>query len=153
MPDKKTLSYYTAELRRIEESRQADTEKEVKKIYKEILKDLNGFLGNEYASYSNNEGVLSVAVLQEKARYAKFLQEVDQHLNSITPKISKTIKGTVQDTYNAVYAGMVDAVTKSVDDEELVKNLKGLSLRPEGYEKGNRKSHKWFDTTRYTGKA
>lgn len=131
MPDKKTLSYYTAELRRIEESRQADTEKEVKKIYKEILKDLNGFLGNEYASYSNNEGVLSVAVLQEKARYAKFLQEVDQHLNSITPKISKTIKGTVQDTYNAVYAGMVDAVTKSVDDEELVKNLKGLSLRPE----------------------
>lgn len=131
MPDKKTLSYYTAELRRIEESRQADTEKEVKKIYKEILKDLNGFLGNEYAAYSNDEGILSVAVLQEKARYAKFLQEVDQHLNSITPKVSKTIRSTVEDTYKAVYTGTVDAVTKSVDNEELKKNLKGLSLKPE----------------------
>ena len=131
MPDKKTLSYYTAELRRIEESRQADTEKEIKKIYKELLKDLNGFLGNEYASYSDDNGVLSVAVLQEKARYAKFLQEVDQHLNSITPKVSKTIRSTVEDTYKAVYTGTVDAVTKSVDNEEFKKNLKGLSLKPE----------------------
>lgn len=131
MPDKKTLQYYVAELRRIEQSRQADTEKEVKKIYKELLKALNSFLGNEYASYSDNKGVLSVAVLQEKARYAKFLQEVDQHLNSITPKVSKTIKSTVQNTYNAVYTGIVDAVTKSVDNEEVIKNLKGLSLRPE----------------------
>lgn len=131
MPDKKTLDYYVAELRRIEESRQADTEKEVKKIYKELLKDLNSFLGNEYATYSNSDGVLSVSVLQEKARYAKFLQEVDQHLNSITPKVSKTIKSTVQDTYKAVYTGMVEAVTKSVDNEELANNLKGLSLRPE----------------------
>lgn len=131
MPDKKTLSYYTAELRRIEESRQSDTEKEVKKIYKEILKDLNGFLGNEYAAYSNDEGVLSVAVLQEKARYAKFLQEVDQHLNSITPKVSKTIRKTVEDTYKAVYTGVIGAVQKSVDNEELKEKLKGLSLKPE----------------------
>lgn len=131
MPDKKTLSYYTAELRRIEESRQADTEKEVKKIYKELLKDLNGFLGNEYAAYSNDEGVLSVAILQEKARYAKFLQEVDQHLNSITPKVSKTIRCTVEDTYKAVYTGVIGAVQKSVDNEELKEKLKGLSLKPE----------------------
>lgn len=131
MPDKKTLSYYTAELRRIEESRQADTEKEVNKIYKELLTDLNSFLGNEYAAYSDGNGILSVAVLQEKARYAKFLQEVDKHLNSITPQVSKTIRTTVEDTYNAVYTGMVDAVTKSVDNEELKEKLKGLSLRPE----------------------
>lgn len=131
MPDKKTLSYYTAELRRIEESRQADTEKEVKKLYKELLKDLNSFLGNEYASYSDNNGVLSVAVLQEKARYAKFLQEVDQHLNSITPKVSSTIRSTVEDTYKAVYTGVIGAVQKSVDNEELKEKLKGLSLKPE----------------------
>lgn len=131
MTDKKTLDYYVSELRRVEESRQGNTEKEVKKIYKELLKDLNGFLGNEYAAYSDSDGILSVAILQEKARYAKFLQEVDEHLNGITPKVSKTIKATVQDTYNAVYTGMVDAVTKSIDNTELVKNLKGLSLRPE----------------------
>lgn len=83
MPDKKTLQYYVAELRRIEQSRQADTEKEVKKIYKELLKALNSFLGNEYASYSDNKGVLSVAVLQEKARYAKFLQEADERIQAL----------------------------------------------------------------------
>lgn len=131
MLDKKTLDYYISELRRIEESRQADTEKQVKKIYKTIIKDLNSFLGNEYAAYSDNNGVLSVAVLQEKARYAKFLQEVDKYLNGITPEISKTIKETVQDTYNAVYTGMVDAVKKSVDNDELTEKLNGLSLRPE----------------------
>lgn len=131
MADKKTLDYYVAELRRIEQSRQEGTEKEVKKIYKELIKDLNSFLGNEYASYSNGDGVLSVAVLQEKARYAKFLQEVDQHLNGITPKISKTIRSTVENTYKSVYTGMIDAVQKSADNKELNEKLKGLSLKPE----------------------
>ncbi|MCD8090348.1 MAG: phage head morphogenesis protein, partial [Clostridiales bacterium] len=131
MPDKKTLDYYVSELRRIEKSRQADSEKEIKKIYRELKKDLNSFLANEYADFSNGNGILSVALLQEKARYAKFLEEVDNHLNSITPGVSKAIQSTVKKTYKAVYEGMIDAVTSSVDSDELKTKLKGLSIRPE----------------------
>jgi hypothetical protein len=131
MPDKKTLDYYVAELRRVEQSRQADTEKKVKKIYRELKKDLNAFLANEYADYSNDKGELSVALLQEKARYAKFLQEVDQHLNSITPNVSKTIRATVEGTYKAAYTGMIDAVKQCANNTELNNKLQGLSLRPE----------------------
>ena len=131
MPEKKTLDYYVTELRRVEESRQKNSEKEIKKIYKEILKELNSFISNEYVKYSNKDGNLSVAILQEKSRYAKFLQEVEQNLNSVTPKISKAIKGTVEDTYKAVYTGMIKAVKDCSNNEELNKKLKGLDLRPE----------------------
>ena len=131
MPEKKTLDYYVTELRRVEESRQKNSEKEIKKIYKEILKELNSFISNEYVKYSNKDGNLSVAILQEKSRYAKFLQEVEQNLNSVTPKISKAIKGTVEDTYKAVYTGMIKAVKDCSNNEELNKRLKDLDLRPE----------------------
>ncbi|MCD7777925.1 MAG: polymorphic toxin type 50 domain-containing protein [Clostridiales bacterium] len=131
MSDKNTLDYYVSELRRIEKSRQADSEKEIRKIFKNLLKDLNSFLAEEYANFSNGDGILSVAVLQEKARYAKFLQEVDEHLKSITVEESKAIQKTVEDTYKAVYEGMVDAVTNSADNEDLMNRLEGLSVRPE----------------------
>lgn len=131
MPDKKTLDYYVAELRRVEKSRQAGTEKEVEKIYKNILKELNHFLADEYANYSDSDGKLSVGVLNLRARYAKFLQEVDKHLNTITPDISAEIKKTVESTYKSVYKGMVKAVEDSADDADLHERLKNLNLRPE----------------------
>ncbi len=131
MPDKKTLDYYVAELRRVEKSRQADTEKEVEKIYKNILKELNHFLADEYANYSDSNGKLSVGVLNLRARYAKFLQEVDKHLNTVTPDMSAEIKKTVECTYKSVYKGMVKAVEDSTDNAELHERFKDLNLRPE----------------------
>ncbi len=131
MTDKKTLDYYVSELRRVEKSRQANSEKEIKKIFKRLLKDINSFLAEEYVNFSNGEGILSVAVLQEKARYAKFLQEVDERLKSITADEAKAIQKAVKDTYKAVYEGMNEAVKSSVDSEDLKSRLEGLSIRPE----------------------
>ncbi len=131
MPDKKTLDYYVAELRRVEKSRQADTEKEIARIYRSIIKELNHFLADEYADYSDGDGRLSVGILNLRARYAKFLQEVDKHLNTVTPDISAEIRKTVEATYKSVYKGMVKAVEDSTDKDRLHERFKDLNLRPE----------------------
>ncbi len=129
--DNKTLQKYLAEVRRVEKSRSEGAEKEIRKLYKGLLKDLIGFVGEYYTKYSNDEGVLSAAILQQKAKYAAFLEEVDRNINDITPEVSKTIKKTVEDTYKACYKGMVNAFTGAVDDEKVKESFKGLSIKPE----------------------
>ncbi len=110
----KTLAKYLAEVRRVEKSRSEVAEKEIRKLYKKLLKDLNGFVGEYYTKYSDDDGMLSAAILQQKAKYAAFLEEVDRNINDITPEVSKTIKKTVEDTYKACYKGMVNAFTGAV---------------------------------------
>lgn len=127
----KTLAKYLAEVRRVEKSRSEGAEKEIRKLYKKLLKDLNSFVGEYYTKYSDDEGILSAAILQQKAKYAAFLEEVDKNINEITPEVSKTIKKTVEDTYKACYKGMVNAFTGAVDDEKVKESFKGLSIKPE----------------------
>lgn len=127
----KTLAKYLAEVRRVEKSRSEGAGKEIRKLYKKLLKDLNGFVGEYYTKYSDDDGILSAAILQQKAKYAAFLEEVDKNINEITPEVSKTIKKTVEDTYKACYKGMVNAFTGAVDNEKVKESFKGLSIKPE----------------------
>ena len=59
------LEKYLHQLRRIEEHREATSEKEIRKIYKSILKDLQNYLTQIYMSYVEDEalthGVLAAA--------------------------------------------------------------------------------------------
>lgn len=129
--DNKTLQKYLAEVRRVEESRSRGAEKEIRRLYKRLLKDLNGFVGEYYTKYSDDEGVLSAVILQQKAKYASFLEEVDKNISEITPRVSKKIKKTVEDTYKACYKGMVNAFTGACDSEKVKESFKGLSIKPE----------------------
>lgn len=113
------LEKYLYHLRRIEKHREAATEKEVRKIYKKILKELNGFLGNIYASYSEDD-MLNYAMLAKAGMDARFLEEVEQHINSISPQVAREIQNTVQDTYEACYDGMRNAVVKAGGNNELL---------------------------------
>ena len=118
------------EIRRIEQSREVLTEKKIRKIYKQLLKELNHFLADEYLKYSK-DGILTVAMLQEKSRYAKFLEEIESHVNNLTPDIVALIKNTVEDTYTACYKGMSESVLKAKDTKSALNYLKDLSIRPE----------------------
>ena len=106
------------------------TEKKIRKIYKQLLKELNHFLADEYLKYSK-DGILTVAMLQEKSRYAKFLEEIESHVNNLTPEIVALIKNTVEDTYTACYKGMSESVLKAKDTKSALNYLKDLSIRPE----------------------
>lgn len=128
---KKTLDRYFAELRRIEEHRTAGAEKKIRRLYKALMKELIGFLGNEYAQYADSDGNLSIALLQSQSRYARFLEEVEKQVDGLSPKYAKLILDTVEETYKSCYDGMVEAVQKSNSDAELAAKLQGLSVRPE----------------------
>lgn len=118
------------EIRRIEQSREVLTEKKIRKIYKQLLKELNHFFADEYLKYSK-DGILTVAMLQEKSRYAKFLEEIESHVNNLTPEIVALIKNTVEDTYTACYKGMSESVLKAKDTKSALNYLKDLNIRPE----------------------
>ena len=111
------LEKYLYQLRRIEEHRAVASEKEIRKIYKQLLKEINGFLGNIYASYSK-DGVLTYADLAQVGMDARFLEEVEQRINGITPQVAKEIQSTVEKSYEACYTGMQEAVKKAAGDRE-----------------------------------
>lgn len=131
MAREKDLAYYTAQLRRIEEHREKSAEREIRKMYKEMLKDLQHFIADEYVKLAE-DGQLTYEILRGKNEYARFLDEVEKHLNGISPRVSKQIKTTVQEMYKLSYDGMVDAVRKSATSEALREALQGVkAVTPE----------------------
>lgn len=128
---KNTLEHYLVQLRRIEEHREADAEREIRKIYKALLKDLKQFLGVEYADYAQDDK-LTYEVLRAKGEYARFLEEVEIRINNFTPRAASEIRNTVEDTYKAAYQGMVTAVERSNSAAKLHENLEGIrAITPE----------------------
>ena len=132
MPKAKTsLNELLHEIRRIEEHRTVLTEKKIRKIYKSLVKDLNNFLAEYYAKYADKtDGTLTIAKLQEKMKFAKFLEEIENNVNFFTPKVKKEIEDLVDRTYKACYEGMNKAVSEADDVKELVGASK-LNVRPE----------------------
>lgn len=115
-----SLEKYLYQLRRIEEHREAKAEREIRKTYKELLKELNGYLGNIYATYSE-DGVLNYSSLAKAGMDARFLEEVEQRISGISPRVAKQIDDTVTRTYEACYEGMRNAVEKAAGNREQLK--------------------------------
>lgn len=121
----KDFDYYFSQLRRIEEHRDQQAEKEIRKLYKEILKDIKTFIADEYERYAE-DGTLTFEMLRAKSRDARFLEEVEQRLGGVAPEIAKEIKSAAKEIYQIAYDGMVEAVQKAKDTKELKESLKGL---------------------------
>lgn len=131
MSKEKDLNYWLRQVRLVEQSRERDAEKKLKRIYKNLLDDLNGFIGGCYARYADADGILTGAVLQQKINRAHFLEEVLKRVDSISPHTSALIRKTAYDTYERCYEGMIKAVGNAYGAEALSKAFKGASLRPE----------------------
>lgn len=114
-----------AELRSKSLRDEKQSESKLRKIYKAIMKDLQGFLGEEYAKLSK-EGKLTYSILQQKGEYARFLEEVTKQLDGVTPEIANEITRLVKDTYELNYQGMVDSVSKAKDVKGLRSDLKSV---------------------------
>lgn len=116
------LEKYLYQLRRIEEHRELASEKAIRKIYKELLKELNGYLGDMYAIYSIDD-ILTYSDLVRAGQDARFLEEVEKRISGITPDVAREIQGTVEQTYEASYTGMQNAVIKSYGDRDILKEM------------------------------
>ena len=82
---KTSLNEILYELRRIEESREVLTEKKIKALYKQLLKELTSVVGTAYTRYSDENGALTVAQLQEQAKLAWFMNEIDKNCREYIP--------------------------------------------------------------------
>lgn len=114
------------QVRRIAEHRQEGSEQTIRKLYKKCLTDLQGFIGIEYAKYANEDGQITYSVLRDKGRKAKFLEEVLEHIDNLTPSVRDEIQTVMESTYKTCYSGMVDAVIGTDAGKTLKKELKAL---------------------------
>lgn len=125
MPKAETsLNELLSDLRKIEEHREVLSEKKIRKIYKQLLKELRGFIAETYALYADETGALTVAGLQRNAKLAWYLEEIERCCNKYLPDVSEEIRATVQEAYDICYEGMAIAVDNAYD-------LTALNVRPE----------------------
>lgn len=131
MSEQNTLEKYMAQLRRVSEHRLKSSEAEIRREYKRILKDLQEFLGVQYATYAEDD-TLTYAILQQKLGYANFLQMVEQRLDGITPAVGTTITEMVEDVYTKTYTGMVEAVQKTTKGRTRAETYEALRSELQG---------------------
>lgn len=126
----KDLEYYLAQARRISEHREAGAEKEIRKLYKSMLGDLQQFMSQTYVQYAQDDK-LTFAMLQQQGYNARFLEEIERQLNISTPKAAKELRALVEDTYKAAYEGMVQGVAKASQVPLDKTFAKSLAITPE----------------------
>ena len=120
-------------VRRIEEHREEKAVRELQKLYRSLIKDLRKVMGNIYADYADPEtGKLTYADLHRQGLDARLLEEVAAHVSSVSSEEIRIIRETVEQTYANCYSGMVQAVGKAVDNEELKEAFSAVeAVKPE----------------------
>lgn len=132
MPESKTsLRQMLHDIRRIEENRKILTEEKIQAIYRTLEDDLNAFIAKEYRKYADENGQLYMSYLDSKRQRAKFLQEIVENVDNITPDLKKTMMSLVNKTYEECYKGMAETVTQAATAENIAEVGKSLSVRPE----------------------
>lgn len=124
----KDLEYYLAQARRIAEHREAGVEKEIRKLYRAMAKDLQTFMSETYVQYAKDDK-LTYGMLQAVGYDARFLQEIEQRLNISTPKAAEKLKKLIEDTYRAAYEEMVKGVAKKTPISETF--AESIAITPE----------------------
>ncbi|MCQ2743508.1 MAG: hypothetical protein MJ230_01750 [bacterium] len=126
-----TLNELLYEVRRVAKSRQVLDEKKIRKIYKALEKKLNGFLGDTWVKYADNDGRLTMQQLKNAGQYAKFLEEIANNVDELTSSEKTAIMTIVEDTYNKAYSGMVKAVQKADVRGDLKDVVKDINVTPD----------------------
>lgn len=115
-----------AQIRRIEEHREKGAEKQIRKTYQELQKKLRYYLADTYSMYAESDQ-LTYGILQQHSYYARFLEEVEQKINDITPEARRLIRSTVEQTYETTYNGMVDSVKRVAGNTAIIEGLKACT--------------------------
>lgn len=121
----KDYQYYFSQLRRIEDHREQQAEKEIRKLYRKILKETRQFIAEEYYQLAE-DGKLTFEILRSKSMDARFLQEVEERLGDLSIDVSREIKRTVEEMYQLSYDGLRNAVEKGKDSKELQDFFQGV---------------------------
>lgn len=108
----KDLEYYLAQARRIEAHRDAGFEKEIKKLYTEMLTGLRATLADAYTKWGTDDQ-LTFAMLQRAGYEARFLKEIQEQVDVATKMQAARLRTTVGKAYEFAYKSMVEGVEKA----------------------------------------
>lgn len=128
MADGINLDYYLAQLYKIQEHREQKAEKDIRKIFKQLMQELTAFVGTEYQKYAEDDK-LSYEILNKHAEYAKFVSEVNKRLNISTQKAFKTAKALCDETYAKCFEGFSNAVQRAVEGNKNLSEILHTTTR------------------------
>lgn len=130
IPKSDTLEKYFAEMKRIEEHRTANAEKNIRYIYKNMMKEIQSYMSDAYDKFSKDE-ILNMGMIQQNMEYSRFIKEVEKTINDLAPKAYDEIRKISEEMYKVAFDGVVKAVDKSKNAKALHENLKGIKVKPE----------------------
>ena len=132
MPKAETsLKELLYDIRRIEEHREKLTESKIRAIYRSLKKDLESFVAQEYIKYADENGQMYMSYLDAQNSKAKFLQEIAENVDKMSPTLQKEILALVDETYQKTYAGMVNAIKQADTAGKMEAISKDIAVRPE----------------------
>ena len=132
MPKSETsLKELLYDIRRIEQHREKLSEKKIREIYRTLMKDLNAFLADEYIKYSDKDGRFYFSYLDAQNKRAKFLEEIVEHVNNISPSLKKEMLSLIDDTYQKSYDGMINAFKNADMPEKFKAASEAIDVNPD----------------------
>lgn len=131
MPKSETsLSELLYDIRRIEQNREKLTENRIKAIYQSLSKDLKLFLAENYEKYADGDGRFYISALDAKNQRAKFMQEIVDNVDNISPTIKREIEKLIDETYKKSYEGMLKSFKKADTEGKLEAVSKDIAVNP-----------------------
>ena len=118
---KRDLAWYLREVRRLEERRTAEVQRELRTEYKRALKDMRGYIAQHYAQLP--DGLPETEVWARQAQNARLMEEVMWRAQRMHGHTSPLLKKMVEDAYTISYEGAVGAVRKAAGDMTVLGRL------------------------------
>ena len=131
MPKKNSLNDLIYDLRRIEEHREVLTEKKIKAMYRSLSEDLDKFIADSYKKYADEDGRFYLSYLDAKNQRARFLEEVVENVDGLTPQLQKELSKLIDATYAETYKGFVEATKKAEEAGKFAEVVKDISVQPD----------------------
>ena len=131
MPKSKTsLNDLLYDIRRIAEHREKLTDEKIRAIYQTLEKDLKAFIAENYEKYADDEGRLYTAYLDSKNQRAKFMQEIVDNFDGISPLIKAQMVNLIDETYEKSYKGMLTAFKEAEAKGRFEEATKDIAVNP-----------------------
>ena len=131
MPNSTTsLNDLLYDIRRIAEHREKLTDEKIRAIYQTLEKDLKAFIAENYEKYADDEGRLYTAYLDSKNQRAKFMQEIVDNFDGISPLIKAQMVNLIDETYEKSYKGMLTAFKEAEAKGRFEEATKDIAVNP-----------------------
>lgn len=110
MATRKKLDALLVQARRIAAHREAGAEREIRRVYRELLKGLLGYIAELHARFADGDGRLDYAALQKAGYEARYIEEIERRIGIASREVAAQVDALIKETYKLAYDSMVQGV-------------------------------------------